>query len=157
MREDMGQTYLVELDAYCEEARTLRPLLAAPGTCRIAYGPRAGQKLLSLRNAMPREDRVSQPLCADIDGFSLHVAVRVEAHARKRLEQLCFDITRPALSDDRVQLNAAGQMELKLKTTWRDGTTHLAMGPLEFMRRLAALAPRPRLRPTCCRLAARRQ
>jgi hypothetical protein len=30
-------------------------------------------------------------------------------------------------------------------TLWRDGTTHLVMTPLEFMLRLAALAPRPRL------------
>ena len=34
---------------------------------------------------------------------------------------------------------------LKLKTPWRDGTTHLIMSPLEFMQRLAALVPRPRL------------
>ena len=72
-------------------------------------------------------------------------AVRVEAHERKRLEQLCRYITRPALADERVQLNAAGQVELKLKTPWRDGTTHLVMSPLEFMQRLAALVPRPRL------------
>lgn len=45
----------------------------------------------------------------------------------------------------RVQLSAAGQVELKLKTPWRDGTTHLVMSPLEFMQRLAALVPRPRL------------
>jgi hypothetical protein len=44
-----------------------------------------------------------------------------------------------------VQVNAAGQVELKLKTPWRDGTTHLVMSPLEFMQRLAALVPRPRL------------
>jgi hypothetical protein len=94
---------------------------------------------------MPRETTVRQPLCADIDGFSLHAAVRVDAHDRKRLEQLCRYITRPALSDERVQLNAVGQVELKLKTPWRDGTTHLVMSPLEFMQRLAALVPRPRL------------
>ncbi|MFN8793620.1 MAG: transposase, partial [Betaproteobacteria bacterium] len=46
------------------------------------------------------------------------------AHDRKRLEQLCRYLTRPALSDARVQLTAAGQVELKLKTPWRDGTTH---------------------------------
>lgn len=50
------------------------------------------------------------------------------------------NITRPALSDERVQLNAAGQVGLRLKTPWCDGTTHL-----EFMQRLAALIPRPRL------------
>ena len=95
---------------------------------------------LTLRGAVPREATARQPLCADIDGFSLHAAVRVEAHDRKRLEQLCRTITRPALSDERVQLNAAGQVELKLKTPWRDGTTHLVMSPLEFMQRLAARA-----------------
>ena len=168
----MGQTYLAEPDAEGEEARTLRPLQAAavtlqaapgqwpgpsPGTnspvdclCpgsayRIAFGPRAGQKVLTLRGAMPREGTARQPLCADIDGVSLHAAVRVEAHDRKRLEQLCRCITRPALPDERVQVNAAGQVELKLKTPWGDGTIHLVMSPLEFMQRLAAVVPRPRL------------
>jgi hypothetical protein len=28
------------------------------------------------------------------------------------------------LANDRVQVNASGQVELKLKTLWRDGTTH---------------------------------
>ena len=101
--------------------------------------------MLTLRGAMLRETTPRQPLCADIDGFRLHAAVRVEAHDRKRLEQLCRYITRPAPSDEPVQLNAAGQVELKLKTPWRAGTTHLVMSPLEFMQRLAALVPRPRL------------
>jgi hypothetical protein len=38
-----------------------------------------------------------------------------------------------------------GQVELKLKTPWRDGATYHVMSPLEFMQRLAALVPRPRL------------
>ena len=42
-------------------------------------------------------------------------------------------------------MRAAGQVELKLKTPWRDRTTHLVMSPLEFRHRLAALVPRPRL------------
>jgi len=40
-----------------------------------------------------------------------------------------------------------GQVELKLKMPWRDGTTHLVMSPLEFMQRLAALVPRPLVVP----------
>ena len=56
---------------------------------------------------MPRDADFKQHLCADIDGFSLQAAVRVEAHDRKRLEQLCRYITRPALSDERVQINTA--------------------------------------------------
>lgn len=72
--EEMGQTYLAEPDADADEARTLRPLQAAAVTYRIAFGPRAGQKVLTLRGAMPREGTARQPLCADIDGFSLHAA-----------------------------------------------------------------------------------
>ena len=143
--EEMGQTWLAAPDADSEEARTLRPLQAAAVTYRIAFGPRAGQKVLTLRGALPREAPARQPLCADIDGFSLHAAVRVDAHERKRLEQLCRYITRPALSEERIQLDAVGQVQLKLKTPWRDGTTHVVMSPLEFMQRLAALVPRPRL------------
>lgn len=61
---------------------------------------------------MPREGAARQPLRGDIDGFSLHAAVRVEALDRKRLEQLCRYITRPALSDERVKINAAGTIGL---------------------------------------------
>ena len=64
--EDMGQTYLAEPDTDGDEARTLRPLHAAV-TYRIAFGPRAGQKMLTLRGAMPREGTSRQPLCADAD------------------------------------------------------------------------------------------
>ena len=34
---------------------------------------------------------------------------------------------------------------LKLKTPYRNGTTHIVMSPMEFRQRLAALVPRPRL------------
>jgi hypothetical protein len=143
--EDTGPSWLAEADADGDAARTLRPLQAAAVTYRIAFGSRAGQRVLTLRGAMPREVTARQPLCADVDGFSLHAAVRVEAYERRRLERLCRYIARPALSDERIQVNAAGQVELELKTPWRDGTTHLVMSPLEFMQRLAALVPRPRL------------
>jgi hypothetical protein len=90
---------------------------------------------------------MSQTAAADNNGFSLHAAVRCAAETRQALEQLCRYITRPALANERVQTNAGGQVVLKLKTPWRDGTTHLAMSPLEFMQRLAALVTRPRLHP----------
>jgi hypothetical protein len=99
-----------------EEARTRRPLQAAAVTYRIAPGLRAGQKVLTQRGAMPRETAARQPLYGDIDGFSLHDALRVEAHDRMQLERLCRYITRQALSDERGLLNSAVQVELKLKT-----------------------------------------
>jgi hypothetical protein len=140
-----AQTYMADDDGDSEEARVLRPLQAAACTYRIAFGPRAGQKVLTLQGVMPRDTDFKQTLCADIAGFSLHAAVRCGADDRQALEQLCRYITRPALANERVQTNAAGQVVLKLKTPWRDGTTHLVMSPLEFLQRLAALVPRPKL------------
>ena len=69
---------------------------AAAVTYPIAFGPRAGHKVLTLQGGMLREATAREPLCADIDCFSLHAAVRCEAHNRKRLEQLCRYVTRPA-------------------------------------------------------------
>jgi hypothetical protein len=42
-------------------------------------------------------------------------------------------------------VNHAGQVVLKLKTPYRNGTSHIVMSPLEFMQRPAALVPRPRI------------
>jgi hypothetical protein len=58
---------------------------------------------------------------------------------------VCRYITRPALGHKRLQRTRAGEVVLQLKTPYHDGTTHLVMTPLEFMQRLAALVPRPRL------------
>ena len=41
--------------------------------------------------------------------------------------------------------NAKCQVVLQLKSPYRDGATHIVMQPQEFMQRLAALVPRPRL------------
>jgi hypothetical protein len=104
--------------------------------------------VLTLRDASPIDTDSgyeSKPLCVNEQGFSLHAAVRCHANERLKLERLCRYITRPALANDRVKINAKGQVELKLKTPWRDGTTHHVMSPLEFMQRLAALVPRPQL------------
>ena len=108
--EEEGSTYVADNDDDSDEARTLRPLQAAACTYRIAFGPRAGQKVLTVQGIMPREKDFKQTLCADIDGFSLHAAVRCDADDRQALEQLCRYITRPALANERVQTNAAAQV-----------------------------------------------
>ncbi|MBK6472073.1 MAG: transposase [Betaproteobacteria bacterium] len=100
--EEEGSTYTADNDdGDSDEARVLRPLQSAACTCRIASGPRAGQKALTVQSAMPRETDFEQPLCADIEGFSLHAPVRCDADDRKALEQLCCYITRRALANDR--------------------------------------------------------
>ena len=128
-----------EPDAEGEVAGTLRPLQAAAVTYCVAFGPHAGHEVVTIGVAMPREGTAGQLLRADIDGFNLHAAMRVEPNDRQRLEQLCRYLTQLALSAERVQRNTGGQLELKLKTPWRGGITRPLMSPLEVMQRLASL------------------
>ena len=71
-----------------------------PRAC-IAFGPRAGQKVLSLRTVPSREKKAiaSDGLCAQAHGISLRAAVRMDSDHRKRLERLCRCITRPAIAN----------------------------------------------------------
>jgi putative transposase len=80
--------------------------------------------VLSLQN-MPSADRPSTPgLCSNAHDFSLHAAVRWA----------------PISANNRSTC-----VVLQLKSAYKDDTTHIVMAPLEFMQRLAALVPRPRL------------
>ena len=93
------------------------------------------------------EARVLRPLQAAACTYRIAFGARAgqQVLTRQALEQLCRYVTRPARANERVEANASGQVVLKLKTAWRDDTTHRVMSPLEFMQRLAALVPRPRL------------
>ena len=123
--EEPDQTYLAETNT----DGALRALQAASCTYRIALGPRAGQKVLSLQS-LPSAARPSAPeLHVNAHGFSLHAAVRWRADQRKELEQLCRYITRPAIANERLKRNRAGQVVLQLKSPYKDGTTHIVMEP----------------------------
>ena len=91
--EEEGSSYLADGDADSDDARSLRPFQAAACTYRVAFGPRAGQKVFTLQGDIPRDGAFTQPLCAHEHGFSLHAAVRCAADERQRLEQLCRYIT----------------------------------------------------------------
>jgi hypothetical protein len=102
---EQDRTYLAEADG--ESA--LLPLQAASCTYRIALGPRAGQKVLSLQS-VPSADKPSTPdLCAKLHGFTLHAAVRWGADQRKEVEHLCRYITRPAIANERLKRNRAAK------------------------------------------------
>lgn len=60
--------------------------------------------------------------------------MRCESDERNALDQPWRCIAHPALANEQVQRNAAGQVVLKPKTSWHDDTTHMVMSPLEFMR-----------------------
>ncbi len=80
--------------------------------------------------------------------FSLHAGVAAKAHERKKRERLCRYISRPAVSEKRLSLMPKGNIRYELKTPYRDGTTHVIFEPLDFISRLAALVPRPKVNLT---------
>jgi hypothetical protein len=82
-------TYLAEANG----DSALTPLQTAACTYRIALGPRAGQKVLSLQTISRRGEPSTPALCANAHGFSLHAAVRCDADQRMALEHLCRYIT----------------------------------------------------------------
>ena len=57
-------------------------------------------------------------------------------------------MTRPAISEQRLSLAANGNAIVALKTPYDDGTSHVVLSPMEFMGRLAALVPKPRVNLT---------
>jgi hypothetical protein len=84
-----------------------------------------------------------------LHGGGLPSGVAVNTRERKKLERICRYISRPALSEARLELTDQGMVRYvgaacRLKTAYRDGTTHVVFEPIDFMAKLAALVPRPR-------------
>jgi len=86
-----------------------------------------------------------KPLCAKVDGFSLHAARTVDEHDRKGLERLCRYCLRSPLSLERLSIDPDGRVRYRLHRPWPNpaGRTAIVLEPLAFLRRLAALIPAP--------------
>ena len=85
---------------------------------------------------------------AKANGFSLHAGVSCEGHQKEKRERLCRYISRPAVAVPRLSLSSTGKVVYTLKTPYRDGTTQVAFEPVDFIARLAALVPKPRVNLT---------
>ena len=141
---DGEQSYLA---AEAVDEGTMDPLLAHSITYRIAVGPQAGRKVFTLQTLPASEEPFDDPV-GKVAGFSLHAGVAAKAHQRQKLERLCRYISRPAVSEKRLSLTPNGNIRYQLKTPYRDGTTHVIFEPLDFIARLAALVPKPRVNLT---------
>ena len=111
-------------------------------TYRIAVGPHRGRKVFTLQT-LPGSDweNGSADAPGNIAGFSLHAGVAVKRNQREKLERLWRYICRPPVSEKRLFVTPRGDIGYSLKTPYRDGTTHVIFEPLDFIARLAALAP----------------
>lgn len=116
-------------------------------TYPIAVGPNTGSKVMTLQT-LPADDPAFGEETGKVSGFSLHAGVAARADQRDKLERLCRYISRPAVSEKRLALTTNGLVRYQLKTPFRDGTTHVFFEPLDFLARLAALVPKPRVNLT---------
>jgi len=128
----------------------LPELQAASIQSRIAMGERRGwyvRRLGAVDFKGLRAERTGH-LCAQVAGFSLHAAVYCKPWEHAKLEMLCRYIARPAVAEERLELQPSGDVILRLKTPYTDGTTHLLFSGLEFVEKLAALIPPARVHLT---------
>jgi len=104
----------------------------------------------SAQHALRPLDRPDPALerVAKANGFSLHAGVSCEGHQKDKRERLCRYIARPAVAVPRLSLSSTGKVLYTLKTPYRDGTTQVAFDPVDFIARLAALVPKPRVNLT---------
>jgi hypothetical protein len=127
---------------------TFTRLQASSVTYRFATGPRKGKKAFILSSMPDSDHNAKSGLVVKNSGFSLHAGVAAKAHERDKLERIARYIARPAVAEERLSINSAGEVIYRFKKPWDDGTTALKLTPLEFMERLAALVPRPRVHLT---------
>ena len=135
----------------CDEADDdpMTQLLGSSITYRIAVGPQAGRKVFTLQTLPAGDpDEPCVNTVGKVSGFSLHAGVAAKADQRNKLERLCRYITRPAVSEKRLSITPGGNIRYQLKTPYRNGTTQVIFEPLDFMAKLAALVPRPRVNLT---------
>jgi len=85
-----------------------------------------------------------KPLCASIDGFTLHAATHAGALNVAAREALMRYVLRPPIAQERVELQDDGLVRLSLKRAFADGTVAVDMDPLSLLCRLAASVPPPR-------------
>ena len=83
-----------------------------------------------------------KPLCASLDGFTLHAATRAGAFHPAGREALLRYVLRPPIAQERLEQRPDGLVRI---TPYTDGTVAVDMDPLSLLCRLATSVPPPRL------------
>ena len=114
---------------------------------RIGTGENQGSKVRRVGSFGTEAESAfkSGPLAATLAGFSLHAATFVKAENRDRLETLCRYLLRPPVSEKRLERRNNGDVLLRLKSEWSDGTFAMEFTPHEFIEKLIAIIPQPRI------------
>ncbi len=94
---------------------------------------------------VPPTEPPRAPLCAQVDGYSVHANVALAASNRRALERLIRYMARPPIAPDRLLLDEQGRVVYRLRKRRHDGAEVLVLDPLDFLARLAALLPPPKM------------
>lgn len=140
-----------EADPLSENDQSLAALYAAAVRGRIASGPNVGDRVATFGGDRIDVDSLaamSSPRCAAVDGFNLHANVAIGARDRARIERLLRYAARPALALDRLTRLQNGWLAYSLKRPWSNGATDVIFEPQDFLAKLAALVPAPRVHLT---------
>jgi len=92
----------------------------------------------------PSELGFDKPLCASLDGFTLHAATRAGALDTAGREALLRYVLRPPVAQERVEARPDGLVRIVLERAYADGTVAVEMDPLSLLSRLATSVPPPR-------------
>jgi Putative transposase len=106
--------------------------------------PAGPQWLRGLRALEPSGLSYHKPLCASLDGFTLHAATRAGALDTAGREALLRYVLRPPIAQERVVPQKSGLVAITLQRAYADGTVAVEMAPLSLLCRLAMMVPPPR-------------
>ena len=106
--------------------------------------PAGPQWLRGLAPLAPQPLAYDKPLCASLDGFTLHAATRAGALDAIGREALLRYVLRPPIAQERVEPETRRARRITLKRAYADGTVAVDMDPLSLLCRLATSVPPPR-------------
>jgi len=106
--------------------------------------PAGPQWLRGLSPLSPSALAYDKPLCASLDGFTLHAATRAGALDLAGREALLRYVLRPPIAQERLEPRPDGLVRITLKRAYADGTVAVEMDPLSLLCRLATSVPPPR-------------
>jgi len=106
--------------------------------------PAGPQWSTGLRPSKRRALAYDKPLCASLDGFTLHAATRAGGLDAEGREALLRYVLRPPIAQERVDQRHGDLVRITLKKAYWDGTVAVDMDPLSLLCRLATSVSPPR-------------
>ena len=113
---------------------------------KSGFGERAGRVLRRYGTKKIEVDvDGTDPYSVNVGGFSLNARVWVGGRDREKLEKLIRYMARGPIATVRLSESFPNLLIYKMKTAWRDGTSSVSFSHLDFIARLVALIPPPKM------------